>query len=85
MKSVEYQQIWEMQDYILDMDNTVERVWDDHAQIQWLIDQGYEPKIQQMYDAASETVTFTMQFLIKPEDLTFLLIKWPQTRNCQEI
>ena len=58
---MEYQQIWELQDFILDQEHTVERVWDEHDQIAWLVEQGYEPKIQQIYNAPEETVTFSMQ------------------------
>jgi hypothetical protein len=63
------------------MEHTVERVWDDQEQIQWLIDQGYEPKIDQRYNKFNESVSFIMQFMIKEPDLTFLMLKWPEARS----
>lgn len=84
MKTIQYEQTWAVEDYILDMDHTVEQVWEQQEQIAWLIEQGYEPRIEQKLNVNRQAVTFCMTFLVREQDLTFLMLKWPEARTTHD-
>ena len=77
MRTIEYEQIWTMEDWIMDLDHIADRVFSNREEINWIISQGYQPRTTKHYDVKAEVIHYKVCFDVDEEFIPWLIIKYP--------
>jgi len=85
MKTIEYEQIWTMEDWIMDLDHIADRVFAEREEINWIVAQGYPARTTKYYDVQREVIHYKVCFDVPEQFITWLMIKYPNNKNRIEI
>ena len=81
MRTITYEQIWRVEDYMQDLSRIADRVFLDNQQINWIIQQGYQPRVTKYYAQDQEQIHYQICFDVSDEFLTWLYIKYPADKE----
>ena len=81
MKTLRYEQIWEMSSWLeISVDhgeNVIGEIFKSVPAIAWLLENDFAPTVTRHQDVYLQNIRFIMQFELADEIVTFLLVKWP--------
>lgn len=81
MRTLDFEQIWTMEDYIRDMDFIADKAFEDSEQIEFIKSHGYKPIIFKYTDITQDVLHYTVRFHLPDEFITLLLLKYPEGRT----
>lgn len=81
MRTIDFEQIWTMEDYIQDLDFIADKAFEEMDQIEFIREHGYHPVIFKYQDENREVLHYVVRFHLPEEFVTLLLLKYPESKT----
>lgn len=84
MRTITYEQIWNRDCFVQDMDSVARAIFAENEDVQWLVGQGYMPEFWQMDVPELDQRHYTMKFRVPDPVLTHMMLLFPNYEHRRE-